>query len=84
MSYKHLIDIETGPIAEIGINPAIEVEETFITIAEVIGQAIEIEVDQEIPGMEIAIGGVTIPKAIEEMIIDKTMVAKVIEIGTEV
>ena len=40
--------------------------------------------DPEITGMEIAIGGVTIPKAIEEIIIDKTMVTKGIEIGTEV
>ena len=40
--------------------------------------------DREITGMEVAIGGATIPKAIEEIIIDKTMVTKGTEIGTEV
>ena len=41
--------------------PTSEVEETFNTITEVIGPTIEIEVDQEITGMEIAIEGATIP-----------------------
>ena len=76
--------IETGPIVKIGINPTIEVEETFITITQVIGPTIEIEVDQEITGMEIAIGGAIIPKIIEEIITDKIMVIKGTGIGTEV
>ena len=81
---KITMNIETGPIVAIGKIPTTEVEETFITITEVIGPTIEIEVDQEITGMEIAIEGATIPRAIEEIIIDKTMVTKGIEIGTEV
>ena len=81
---KITMNIETGPIGKIGINPTIEVEETFNTIAEVMGPTIEIEVDQEIAGMEIAIGKATIPKTIEEIIIDKTMVIKGTGIGTEV
>ena len=62
----------------------IEVEETFNTITEVIGLTIEIEVDQEIIDMEIAIGEAIIPKTIEEIIIDKIMVTKGTGIGTEV
>ena len=78
------MNIETGPIVKIGINPTIEVEEIFITIAEVIGPGIEIEVDQEIQVWKIAIGGAIFPKAIEEIIIDKTIITKGIEIGSEV
>ena len=48
---KITINIETGPIVEIGIIPTIEVEETFIIITEVIGPTIEIEMDQEITFM---------------------------------
>ena len=81
---KVTMNIETGPIVEIGINPTIEVEETFNTITEVIGPTIEIEVDQEIIDMEIAIGEAIIPKTIEEIIIDKTMVIQGTGIGTEV
>ena len=77
------MNIETGPIVEIGINPTTEVGKTFNTITEVIGPTIEIEVDQEIIGMEIAIGGAIIPNAIEEIIIDKIMVTKGMEIETE-
>ena len=81
---KIAMHIETGPIVKIGIIPTTQAEETFITIGEVIGPTIEIEVDQEITGMEIAIEGAIIPKAMEEIIIDKTMVIKGTEIGTEV
>ena len=77
-------ELETGPIVKKGIIPTTEVEETFITLTEVIGPTIEIEVDQEITAMEIAIEEVIIPKTIEEIIIDKTMVTKGTEIGTEV
>ena len=78
------MNIETDPIVEIGTNP-IGVEETFNTITEVIGPIIEIEVDQEIIGMKIAIEEAgTISKAIEEIMIDKAMVTKGKEIGTEV
>ena len=56
------MNIETSPMAETGINPTIEVEETFNTITEFIGPTIETEVDQEIIYMEIAIGGAIIPK----------------------
>ena len=79
---KITMNIETGPIVEIGIIPTTEVEETFITIAEVIGPTIE--VDQDITGMEIAIEGGIIPKAIGKIIINKTMVTKGTGIGTEV
>ena len=78
------MNIETGPIVGTGINPTIEVEETFNTITEVIGPTIEIEVDQGIIGMEIAIKVAIIPKTVEEIIIDKTMVIKDTGIGTEV
>ena len=40
--------------------------------------------DQGITGMEIAIGGIIIPKTTEGIIIDKTMVIKGTGIGTEV
>ena len=53
-------------------------------MTELIGPIIETEVDQEITGMTIVIEGAIIPKAIEEIIIDKTMVTKGTEIGTEV
>ena len=43
------MNIETGPIVEIGINP-IGVEETFNTITEVIGPTLGIEVHQGIMG----------------------------------
>ena len=66
-----------------GINP-IGVEEIFNTITGVIGPTIEIEVDQAIMGMEVAIGGTITPKTIEGIIIDKTMVIKGTGIGTEV
>ena len=69
------MSIETGPIVEIVTNP-IGVEETFNTITEVIGPTIGIEVDQEIMGMEIIIGGPIIPKTTEGIIIDRTMVIK--------
>ena len=78
------MNIEIGPTAKIEINPTTEVEETFTTITEVIGPTKEIEVDQEITGMEIPKEGAIIPKGIEEIIIDKTMVIKGIGIGTEV
>ena len=77
------MNIEPGPIVETEINP-IGVEETINKITEVIGPTIEIEVDQGIMGMEIAIGGTIISKTIEGIIIDKTMVIKGTEIGTEV
>ena len=78
------MSIETCPTVNIGIIPTAEVEETFITGYKVIDPTIEIEVDQGITGMEIAIGGAIIPKATKEIIIDKTMVTKGIGIGTEV
>ena len=78
------MNIEIGPIVEIGINPTIKVGETFNTITEVIGPTIETEVYQEIIGMEMAIGGRIIPKTIEEIVINKTMVIKSIGIGIEV
>ena len=80
---KVTMNIETGPIVEIGINP-IGVEEVFNTITEVIGPTIGIEVDQGFMGMEIAIGEAIIPKTIEGIIIDRTMVIKGTEIGSEV
>ena len=81
---KITMNIEIGPIVKIGIIPTTEVEKIFNTVTEVIGPIIEIEMDQEITGMEIAIEGAIIPKAIEEIIMDRTMVTKGREIGTEV
>ena len=77
------MNIETGSIVKIGINP-IGVEEIFNTITELIGPIIGIEVDQGIMGIEIAIGEAIIPKTIEGIIIDRTMAIKGTEIGTEV
>ena len=77
------MNIETGPIVQIGINP-IGVEEIFNTITEVIGPTIGIEVYQGIMGMEIAIGEAIISKTTEGIIIDRTMAIKGTEIGTEV
>ena len=77
------MSIEIGPIVKIGINP-IEVEEISSTITEVIGPTIGIKVDQGIIGMEIATREAIMPKTIEVIIIDRTMVIKDIEIGTEV
>ena len=51
---------------------------------EVIGPIIETEVDEEITGIAVVIEEAIIPEAIEEIIIDKTMVTKGTEIGTEV
>ena len=79
------MNIGIGPTVEIGINPTIEVEETFaITITEVIGPIIEIEVDQETIGMEMVIEEAVIPKTIEEIIIERTKVIKGIGIEIEV
>ena len=78
------MNIEIGPTAKIEINPTTKVEETFTTITEVIGPIIETEVDQEIIGMEMVIEETTIPKTIEEIIIDRTMVTKGTGIGIDV
>ena len=78
------MNIEIGPTAKIKINPTTEVDETFTTITEAIGPIIETEVDQGITGMEMVIEETIIPKAIEEIIIDRTMVTKGIGIGIEV
>ena len=60
---KMTMNIGIGPTVKIGINPTIEVEETFtITITEVIGPIIEIEMDQETIGMEMVIEEAIIPK----------------------
>ena len=56
---------------------------TFTTITEVLGPIIETEVDQEIIGIEMGIEE-TIPKTIEEIIIDRTIGTKHIGIGIEV
>ena len=80
---KITIDIGISSTVEIEINPTIEVEEIF-AITEVIDPIIELGVDQEIVGMGIAIEEITIPKTIEETIIDKTMVTKGTGIGIEV
>ena len=77
------MNIETGPIVKIGINP-IGVEVIFSTITEVIGSTIGIEVDQGIMGMEIAIGEAIMSKTIEGIIIDRTMAIRGTEIGAEV
>ena len=73
---KVTMSIETGPIVKIGINPT-GVEETLNTLTEVTGPTIEIEVDQGIMGMEIAIREPIILKTTEGIIIDRTMVIKV-------
>ena len=75
--------IEIGPIVKIGTNP-IQVEEISSTITEVIGPTIGIEVDQGIIDMEIITREVTMPRTIEEIIIDKTMVIKGTGIEIEV
>ena len=77
------MSIEIGPIVKIGTNP-IGVEEIFSTVTEVIGPTIGIEVDQGIIGMEIAIREPTMPKTIEGIIIDRTMVIKGTGIEIEV
>ena len=77
------MSIEIGPIVEIGTNPT-EVEEISSTITEVIGPTIGIEVDQGIIGMAIVTGEVTMPKTIEGIIIDRTMVIKGTGIEIEV
>ena len=79
------MDIEIGPTVMIEINPTIEVEEIFaITVTEVIGPIIEIEVDRETMGMEMVIEEPIITRTIEEIIIDRTIVTKGIGIGIEV
>ena len=80
---KATMNIETGPIVKIGTNP-IGVEEISSRITEVIGPTIGIEVDQGIIGMEIVTREAIMPKTIGEIIIDRTMAIKDIEIGTEV
>ena len=79
---KATMNIEIGPIVEIGTN-AIEVEEISSTITEVIGPTIGIEVDQGIIGMEIITREAVMPKTKKEIITDRTMVIKGtgIEIG---
>ena len=77
------MSIETGPIVEIGTNP-IGVVEIVSTITEVIGPTIGIEVDQGIIGMEIVTREAIIPKTIEEIIIDRTIVIKGTGIEIEV
>ena len=71
------------PIVETGTNP-IEVEEIFSTITEVIGPTIGIEVDQGIIGMETITEEAIMPKTIEEITIDRTMVIKGTGIEIEV
>ena len=76
---KITMDMGIGPTVKIEISLTIEVEETF-TKTEIIGPIIELEVDQETMGMEMAIEGITVHKIIEETITDKTVVTKVIGI----
>ena len=59
-------------------------EEISSTITKVTGPTIGIEVDQGIIGMEIITGEVIMPKTIEEIIIDRTMVIKGTGIEIEV
>ena len=66
-------DTKIGPIVEMEISLTIEVEETY-TKTEIIGPSIEVEVDQETMGMEMATEGITVHKIIEETITDKTVV----------
>ena len=80
---KATMSIEIGPIVKIGTNP-IEVEEISSTTTEVIGPTIGIEVDQGIIDMEIITGEATMPRTIEEIIIDRTMVIKGTGIEIEV
>ena len=77
------MNTEIGSTAEIEISPITEVEEAFLPITEIIGLIIETEVDGGIIGMEMVIGETTIPKTIEEIITDRTIVTKGIEIGIE-
>ena len=69
------MSIEIGPLVKIETNHT-GVEEISSTIREVIGPTIGIEVDQGIKGMEIVTGEVIMPKTIEEIIVDRTMVIK--------
>ena len=77
------MSIEIGSIVKIGTNP-IGVEEIFSTITEAIGPTIQIEVDQGIIGMEMVTGKAIMPKTVEEIIIDRTMVIKGTGIEIEV
>ena len=81
---KITMNIEIGPTAKIEINPTTEVGETFTTITVVTGPIIETEVHQEIIGMEMVIEETTIPKTLEQIIIDRTMVTKGIRIEVQV
>ena len=76
------MSIQIGPIVKIGTNP-IEVDEITSTVTKVIGPTIGIEVDQGIIGMETITREAIMPKIIEEITIDRTMVIKGtgIEIG---
>ena len=81
---KIIIGTEIGPIAEIEVNPIIEEEDTF-NITEIIDPIIELGVDQEMAvGMEMDIEGITVDKAIEEIIIDKITETKGIRIEAQV
>ena len=80
---KATMSIEIGPIVKIGTNP-IGVEEIFSTTTELIGPTIGIEVDQGIIGMEQVTREAIMPKTIEEIIIDRTMVIKGTGIEIEV
>ena len=80
---KATMSIEIGSIVKIGTNP-IEVEEISSTIIEVIGPTLGIEVDQGTIGMEIVTGEAIMPRTIEEIIIDRTMVIKGTGIQIEV
>ena len=75
------MSIEIGPIVKIGTN---SIEVISSTITEVIDPTIGIEVDQGIMDMEIITGGAIMPKTIEEIIIDRTMVIKGTGIEIEV
>ena len=79
---KATMSIEIGHIVKIGTNP-IGVEEIFSTTTEVIGPSIGIEVDQGIIGIELVTGEAIMPKTIEEIIIDRTMITKGIGIEIE-
>ena len=80
---KIAMDTGIGPTFEIEISLTIEVEETF-TKKEIIGPIIELEVDQEIMGMEMVTEGITGHKIIEETITDQTVVSKGIGIEAQV
>ena len=77
------MNIEIGPLVKIGTNP-LEVEEISSIITEDIGPTIGIEVDQGITDMEIVTGEAIMPKTMEEIIIDRTMVIKGTGIEIEV